>query len=331
MPPKHPAAFFYLTPFATMRASPPNSNFRRLFILEGKLHPVWRVMLYLGLGLTGTLTFQVAIGLAYTLVRVIAGSEALSVAAEMAGGDIPPSLLFLITLAGLLWTLTLTWAFRRWLDKAPFRDLGFARGAFWKEAAIGLGIGLASMIVVLLIQLVLRWASLTLAAGAAAPGALASTALALLPAAATEEIVFRGYVLQTLESWRGWRLGVIVSSILFGLAHAVNPHVGLLALTNIAAAGVVFCLAYRLTRRLWLPVAYHFMWNYAQGPVFGFPVSGMDFGAAAQTTVTGPALWTGGAFGPEGGLLVTLVLVVTGLGLWSVIKSRHGGQAHPPR
>ena len=63
------------------------------------------------------------------------------------------------------------------------------------------------------------------------------------------------------------------------------------------------------------------MWNYAQGPLFGFPVSGLGFGTIMKTTVTGPALWTGGAFGPEGGLLVTLALVVTGLGLWRVVAN----------
>ncbi len=295
-----------------------NSNFlRRLFLLDDKLHPLWRTVLYLVLMFSGSFALQVGLGIVYVLFRMILGGDLQAVAQELAAGNISWRLLFVITFAGLLWALAQTWAFRRWLDKAPLRDLGFARGAFWKEVIAGLGLGLASMVVILAAHLVLGRAQFTLVTtGVAALGLLMSTALVLVPAAATEEIIFRGYLLQTLEGWRGWALGVIASSILFGLAHALNPNVTALSLANIALAGIVFCLAYRLTRRLWMVIAYHFMWNYAQGPLFGFPVSGQGFDTIMKTTVTGPALWTGGAFGPEGGLLVTLLLIVTGLGLW---------------
>jgi hypothetical protein len=84
---------------------------------------------------------------------------------------------------------------------------------------------------------------------------------------------------------------------------------------NIALAGVAFALAYRATGSLWLPIAYHFMWNYAQGPLLGLPVSGMTFHALAEASPAGPPLWTGGAFGAEGGLVATVVLVVSIAGL----------------
>lgn len=302
-----------------------NSNFlRRLFLLDGKLHPLWRVVLYLVLLFSGSFALQVGLGLVYVLFRIFLGGDPQAVAQELAAGNISWLLWFVITLAGLLWALAQTWAFRRWLDKAPMRDLGFARGAFWKEVIAGLGLGLASMVVILVVHLALGWARLALVAtGVAALGALMTTALVLVPAAATEEIIFRGYLLQTLEGWRGRGLGVIASSILFGLAHALNPNVTALSLANIALAGIVFCLAYQLTRRLWLVIAYHFMWNYAQGPLFGFPVSGQGFEALTKATVTGPALWTGGAFGPEGGLLVTVLLIVTGVGLWWIGTRMH--------
>ena len=299
--------------------SPLDSNpdfLRRLFLLDGKLHPLWRVVLYIVLLLSGSFALQVGVGLVYVLFRMILGGDPQAVAQELAAGNISWQLSFVITLAGLLWALVQTWAFRRWLDKSPMRDLGFARGAFWKEVIVGLGLGLASMVVILAAHLALGWAQFALVTtGVAALGLLVSTALVLVPAAATEEIIFRGYLLQTLEGWRGWWLGVTASSFLFGLAHALNPNVTVTSLANIALAGIVFCLAYRLTRRLWLAIAYHFMWNYAQGPLFGFPVSGLGFDTVMKTTVTGPALWTGGAFGPEGGLLVTVLLIVTGVGL----------------
>jgi CAAX protease family protein len=307
------------TPSSTSRAS----LLRRLFILDGKLHPLWRVVLYLVLLFSGSFALQVGMGIVYVFVRIILGSAPSDVIAELSSGRIPGVLWFALTLAGLVWALAQTWVFRRWLDKAPMRGLGFARGAFWKEVVAGLGLGLASMGVILVVHLVLGWAEFTRMTTGAALGSLVSTALVLIPAAATEEITFRGYLLQTLEGWRGWGLGVTASSVLFGLAHGLNPNVSALPLANIALAGVVFCLAYRITRRLWMVIAYHFMWNYAQGPLFGFPVSGQGFEALTKATVTGPALWTGGAFGPEGGLLVTVLLIMTGVGLWWIGTRMH--------
>jgi membrane protease YdiL (CAAX protease family) len=115
--------------------------------------------------------------------------------------------------------------------------------------------------------------------------------------------MFRGYILQNLREWPGTILAVVISSILFGLVHGLNPNFNLLAALNIALAGVAFCCAYLITGNLWLPLAYHFSWNFFQGPVFSFPVSGMISGGLLLTQVSqaGSAI-TGGAFGPEGGL-----------------------------
>ena len=287
---------------------------RRLFLLDGKLHPAWRVALYLALGFFGSFLAQVAVGVIYALTAALGlaltGGAPARLSQDLAAGNIPPPLLALLAFAGLIWALGITWAFRAWLDKAPLRDLGFARGAFGKEVMWGLLLGLAAMVAVLGAYLTLGWASIRMTTEAVgAWGVLVLMALALLPAAAAEEIIFRGYVLQTLMAWRGWGLGLVVSSLSFGLAHFLNPDFGVLAFLNIALAGVAFGLMYRVTRRLWLPMAGHFMWNYAQGPLFGFPVSGLDFQTLATTTVAGPALWTGGEFGPEGGLVATLVLL----------------------
>jgi membrane protease YdiL (CAAX protease family) len=209
-------------------------------------------------------------------------------------------------------------AFHAWGGEDPLHGLRAGWRALGRDGLAGLALGLASMLLVAAAYSVLGWVAWEAEpqAGAILP-ALALSAVALLPAAAAEEIVFRGYVLRTLETWRGWPLALVASSVLFGLAHAANPNVTGLALANIALAGVAFALAYRLTQaRLWLPIAYHFLWNYAQGPLLGFPVSGLGFAAAARATVQGPPAWTGGPFGPEGGLAVTALLLLTCGGLW---------------
>ncbi len=308
-----------------MTPSPPLPLLHRLFIRDGKLHPAWRAALYLLVGFIGSIFVQVAVSLAY-MALVMAGalfngqdpvavSEQL--ARQMAAGPTPTFLLLLVSVAGLAWVVLVTWAFRRWLDKAPLRDLGFAATRWGRESVGGLGLALGSMLVILGAHLAPGWAVINLSAsGLAIVGTLSLTALVLLPAAAIEEIIFRGYLLQTLDGWLGWWVSVGLSSLLFGLAHFSNPDFGWLPFINITLAGVLFAMMYRVTGRLWLPIAYHFMWNYAQGPLFGFPVSGLGFDTILTTRVTGPALWTGGAFGPEGGLIVTLVLLVLTGALW---------------
>lgn len=133
--------------------------------------------------------------------------------------------------------------------------------------------------------------------------------------AANEELVARGYILQNLaEDW-GMPVAVTASSILFGLAHLGNSHAGLLSTVSIVLAGILLATGYLVTRSLWLPIALHFSWNFFQSTVFGFPVSGNPPGfSLLQTEVAGPELITGGAFGPEGGLL-GLEATLLGIGL----------------
>src|SRR5690606_35583110 len=92
-----------------------------------------------------------------------------------------------------------------------------------------------------------------------------------------EEMFFRGYVMSTLES-RGNRKWVIyvVSALVFSLTHGTNPNVSVLGLVNIALAEILFAYMFDVTKSLWLPIGYHITWNYFQGNVFGFAVSGIS-------------------------------------------------------
>jgi uncharacterized protein len=126
-----------------------------------------------------------------------------------------------------------------------------------------------------------------------------------------EELLFRGYWLQNLAEGLNWFWAVIISSIVFALAHSFNPDFTWEAILGLVVAGVFFAFGYMRTSLLWLPIGFHFGWNFFEGTVLGFQVSGLTSFSLIQQTVNGPPTITGGAFGPEAGLIV---LPALGLG-----------------
>jgi uncharacterized protein len=120
----------------------------------------------------------------------------------------------------------------------------------------------------------------------------------------SEELLSRGYHLQTLESGLNLLWGVVLSSAVFGLLHLGNPNATWISAAGIFLAGLFLAFGFVSTRQLWLPIGLHIGWNFFEGVGFGFPVSGLDIYPLSRIIVKGPELWTGGAFGPEAGLVV---------------------------
>jgi membrane protease YdiL (CAAX protease family) len=131
----------------------------------------------------------------------------------------------------------------------------------------------------------------------------------------------RGYLLNAAaRSWGKWG-GVVASTVVFAGLHAANPHFDEhpLAIAGLLLAGLYLASAYLITRNLWLAIFLHTGWNLLEGPIFGLQVSGMSVPASIfRTQAVGPELWTGGAFGPEAGLLLCLLMVVHIAALWAM-------------
>ena len=142
------------------------------------------------------------------------------------------------------------------------------------------------------------------------------TLLLFVPAAAAEELVFRGYPFQRLlESW-GTRWAVFVPSVLFGLVHLDNPSATPLSAANTVLAGILLALCYLKTRGLWFPIAVHFSWNLTMGFIYSLPVSGFVMSSKLFSVTTGATVWlSGGNYGPEGSVLTTVVVLAATLWL----------------
>ncbi len=243
----------------------------------------------------------------------------------------------LMTLVGL--TLSV-WLAARFLDRRAFADLGFRLSrAWWLDFGFGLLLGAFLMAGVFLAEQALGWVRVTgtFEGGGAQPFGLALLAplLGFVTVGFYEELLSRGYQFKNIaEGFNLGRLGPrggivvawVLTSVVFGLGHALNPNASFISTFNIVLAGLFIVLGYVLTAELALPIGLHITWNFFQGPVFGFPVSGTRNWDAQVllTEQSGPALWTGGAFGPEAGLVGLIAMLAGSLLILGWVRWRYG-------
>jgi uncharacterized protein len=208
---------------------------------------------------------------------------------------------------------------RRFLDRRSFGSLGLKLGrAAFPDLLAWIGI---TFIMMGLIYLAMSWLGWIHFAGFAwqidpLPVVLGQTLLYLLIFIITgwqEELLSRGYHLQTLSSGINLFWGVLISSAIFGALHLGNPNATWISAVGIFFAGLFLALGYLRTGQLWLSIGLHIGWNFFEGIVFGFPVSGIASFPLLRMQVSGPALWTGGAFGPEAGLIILPVILIGAL------------------
>lgn len=281
------------------------------FIKDGRLRPTWRVLLYLAAYFVGQFLVQIPIGIAYGAYLLYRQVEAISLE------RLPFPFLALSALASLFAVLFITWAFRRFLDKGTLLGLGLHRSKRWsREIGTGLALGFLLMAFIFLLEWALGWVRIQGFAWRLQPpitliGALLGYVSFYTFVAFGEEVTFRGYIVQNLREEWGSLVALLVSSFLFALLHGLNPNFTPLALVGIALAGVFMAYGYFLSGSLWLPIAFHFSWNFAQGPLFSFPVSGLaSEGLLIVEWSEAPPFLTGGAFGPEGGVVGMLALLL---------------------
>jgi membrane protease YdiL (CAAX protease family) len=227
----------------------------------------------------------------------------------------PESLLLAVVIEAIAVTVSVFLA-RRYLDKRSVESLGLTlniQSLF--DVLVGIAITLLQMGSIYVLMSQLGWITFEGFAWDVDPTGIVikNTLLFFLTfilVGWTEELLSRGYHLQTIASGINLFWGVILSSAVFSLLHLGNAGANWTSVTGIFFAGIFFAYAYIRTKQLWLPIGMHIGWNFFEGVVFGFPVSGLDTYALTRITVQGPEIWTGGVFGPEAGLIVLPALVL---------------------
>ncbi|HEX8776087.1 MAG TPA: type II CAAX endopeptidase family protein [Pyrinomonadaceae bacterium] len=285
-----------------------------LFNEAGRLRSGWRLLIFAGL-------YVVALsimGVLFRLALQIIPHKGVGSFLEGGWGWIVQAVILFVPAA------LIGWGCGALLEGLPMRALGWALHRGWaRDLLMGSLFGSASLLLAGLIAAAPGGFHFTLTEAGMWPmvaKTLLSSALIFILAGAAEEVLFRGYPLQTvLRSWPAWA-ALIPSSVAFAAIHLDNPNtVRGFTFINTTLAGVWLAVAYLRTRSLWFPLGIHWAWNWTMGAVLGLPVSGISkitpqplMRAADQ----GPAWLTGGSYGIEGGAACTLVLLISTFFIW---------------
>lgn len=145
-----------------------------------------------------------------------------------------------------------------------------------------------------------------------------------------EEVIFRGIIFRMIDERFGLWWALAVSALIFGFIHIICPNASIWSSIAIAIeAGVLIGAAFKCSGSLWLPIGIHWAWNFMQGNVFGFSVSGHDKEESIfNTELSGSDLITGGDFGPEASVIALIMgAIISALFIWWYLKRTRGASA----
>jgi membrane protease YdiL (CAAX protease family) len=306
---------------STSPEQPRRPLLRRVFISPGepRLRAGWRLAIHLIL----LLIFLLIFGLVFTLVGILLGQINLQTIAN--GQNVQASFLDLGTVLAIT---AATWIARRFLDRRSFVSLGFQFDRqVWLDLAFGFLLPGILFGLIYAFESGMGWLSYqgtALQNGGilGAVSGLISGLMLFVFVGYQEELLSRGYQLQNLVAGLNLSWGIFLSSAVFAGLHLGNPSADWVSTLGILLAGFFLAFGWVRTGRLWLPIGLHIGWNFFEGTVFGFPVSGTGGFNFIHQTVSGPKLITGGGFGPEAGLVVIPALALGTAAVWWFTRDR---------
>lgn len=201
----------------------------------------------------------------------------------------------------------------RWLDKKKIREMGLTSiKSNSKEFLVGL---VAGAITISIVSIgIISFGNVEFVNPVNKPNISLSLVYGLIAFAFVgfgEEILSRGYIMSVLKQTRSKWVVLVGPALIFAMLHLANNGISILAFINLFLVGLLFAYMFMKSKNIWMPIGYHITWNYFQGYIWGFGVSGNDVQGLYKIKNVSDNIINGGAFGPEGGLMVTIVICLT--------------------
>tara|TARA_X000000368_G_C22926026_1_gene665324 strand:+ start:191 stop:1063 length:873 start_codon:yes stop_codon:yes gene_type:complete len=214
-------------------------------------------------------------------------------------------LMMICQLAGTIFTV---WLFQRFINREAFTSIGLEFSGYKDDFISGLLIGFGLIVMGFGILLIFNFISIASLQFSFIDQLFYLCLFAVV--SLNEEIAMRGYILQNLSSSFNKYIALALSSLVFMVMHIGNPNMSAIPLFNLFLAGLflgIYCIH---RKNLWFPIGAHFTWNYFQGPVLGFEVSGNVVDSIFIQSLAGSDLITGGQFGFEGSIILTTFMII---------------------
>lgn len=270
------------------------------------------------------LVLLVVAGLLVSYFQIKSTPAAKPAAVPAEPGVAPAGMFYLLFIINAIVSFAAVWLFRTFVDRRSFTSMGFAFDKNGAHAGTGFFLGIFLLCAgscILFFTKNLAWTDIQFDGN----DLFISFGLMVI-VAFYEEIVFRGYILNNLLSSLNQWIALAVSALVFALAHITNPGIGVAGAVNILLAGILLGLNYMYTRNLWFSIKLHFSWNFFQGPILGYEVSGMPLKSLLRHQLAGSELLTGGTFGFEGSIVATILYLLAIGGLLWVYQKKYAAQ-----
>ncbi|NDV83717.1 CPBP family intramembrane metalloprotease [Bacteroides sp. 51] len=199
--------------------------------------------------------------------------------------------------------------FLKLIDRQPVSELGMSIKGRWKDCLAGLLFAIVLYIIGFTASLALGAIEIT--SISCDFGILLSTFCFYFVAASMEEVMVRGYIQGRLMTKMNKFLAMCIASLIFSVLHIANDNITFFALVNLFLAGLLLGASYMYTRNLWFPIFLHTAWNWIQGPILGYEVSGTKmFPSVINLHLPEENIINGGRFGFEGSIICTVLMII---------------------
>jgi membrane protease YdiL (CAAX protease family) len=293
-------------------------------IKNPRIRPGWLRVILFGLGfivITLLIAIPAALGLFFANLDQLKADPVHAVTSLLQGSH-----LWMMVLLEFVVSLVAVWLFRTLIDRKSMASLGLPITGFTQESVIGFFTGPALMGLLALLLMVtgrLKWVDITFD-----PSALFISLGMVVLIAFSEELVFRGYVLNNLlDSFSNKWVALLLSALCFAIFHFSGPGLTPLAFANLFLAGILLGINYIYTRNLWFSFFLHLSWNFFLGPLLGSRISGLSMPTLLQTEMKGDWLITGGDFGMEASVINTALSLIAILVLALAFERKYNSLA----